>query len=381
MKPGLILGFCGALLGAMAGVAAAAQSDNTLLWARSHLPMRPYFNPDGTFRRFRGTVETQNWSGYAVTASAPYTSAAATWQVPSVTNDGVSGSTEYVLDWVGIGGYGDQTLIQLGTEAAVSTTGVTSFQAWYELYPAYLLYVPLTIYPGDVITASLQCTASCTASQTQTWQLTIADLTRNAAWTESFQYHSSMASAEWITEEPYSGSGSAYPLANYGKATYDPVAANGQNPNLSLAANGVIADDPWGETSNPSPPVSGDVFSTCWGAKGAGLTPCSAGSVTVPTAPASSPPPPPPPPPAAAVTVSLAASPTTLSPGQAAKLTWTSTNATSCVGNGFTVGNNGRYVTGPFAWALVFPKVTTSYGITCTGSSGSASAMVTVTVI
>jgi hypothetical protein len=96
--------------------------------------MRPYLNLDGTFRRLRGLVESANWAGYAVTTNAPYTSASAIWQVPNVTNDGVSSGTEYVLNWVGIGGFADQTLIQLGTEEAVSTSGATAFYAWYELW-------------------------------------------------------------------------------------------------------------------------------------------------------------------------------------------------------------------------------------------------------
>jgi hypothetical protein len=78
--------------------------------------------------------------------------------------------------------------------------------------------------------------------------------------------------------------------------------------------------------------------------------------------------------------VTLTATPPSLKAGQASKLTWTSKNTTSCTGSGFTVGNSGKYVTGPFAWALVFPKATTSYSITCTGPSGSATSMATVTV-
>jgi Peptidase A4 family len=377
MKPNLAHGLCAAAFAVLVVNSSAVAQENRVSARVEHRPMRPYLNPDGTFRRLKGEVESQNWSGYAVTAGAPYTSASATWQLPNVTNDGATSSTEYVLNWVGIGGFADQTLIQLGTEGAVSTTGATYFYAWYELYPAYLVYVPLPVYPGDTIAASLQCTASCSPGQPQTWQLTISDETTGSAWTASFPYQSSMASAEWITEEPYAGS--ALPLADYGQATYDPAEANGANPNLSLSANGIIMTDPYGETSNPSSPVDGDVFSTCWGANGAGLTPCTAGSFTPP--PPTDPPPPPPPPPVNNVSVTLMANPTTVLPGQAAKLTWTSSNATSCAGNGFKVGNNGKYVTGPFAWALVFPKVTTSYSITCTGSSGgSASSMVTVTV-
>src|SRR5207247_268597 len=96
----------------------------------THAPMQPYRNADGSFKRgLRGTVLTGSWAGYAVTVAAPYTSASATWQVPNVSYDG--GSTpygyEYVFNWIGIGGYGDATLIQLGTESIVSTSGATSF--------------------------------------------------------------------------------------------------------------------------------------------------------------------------------------------------------------------------------------------------------------
>ncbi|MGH7047783.1 MAG: G1 family glutamic endopeptidase [Stellaceae bacterium] len=321
-----------------------------------HLPMQPYRNRDGSFMRLRGTITTSSWSGYAATAAAPYTSASATWQVPNVTYDG--GQTpygyEYVFNWVGVGGDGDATLIQIGTESVVSTAGVTSFYTWYELYPAVSEPAGLTVKPGDIITASLQCTAACSPSQNQTWQLTLSDDTTGAAWTQSFQYQSSMASAEWITEPPYYNG--YLPLADYDQATFDPVTANGTNPNLSLAANGIIALDQWGETSNPSAPANGDTFSTCWGS--GLLTPCTAGSFTTP-------------PPV--VTASLSANPKSISAGQSSTLAWSSTNATSCKGSGFTAsGTSGA--------AVVSPAVTTSYSITCTDGSDPATAMTTVTV-
>jgi hypothetical protein len=318
--------------------------------------MQPYRNADGTFKRLRGTVTTSSWSGYAVTAAAPYTSASATWQVPNVSYDG--GNTpygyEYVFNWVGIGGDGDATLIQLGTESVVSTAGVTSFYAWYELYPAVSEPAGLTVKPGDIVTASLQCTALCSPSQTQTWQLTLSDETTGAAWTQSFQYQSSMRSAEWITEPPYYNG--YLPLADYDQATYDPVEANGANPNLSLSTNGIIALDQWGETSNPSGPVNGDVFSTCWGS--GSLTPCTAGSFTTP-------------PPV--VTASLSANPKSISAGQSSTLSWSSTNASSCTGQGFTAS-------GISGSTVVSPAVTTSYSVTCTAGADPATAMATVTV-
>ena len=319
----------------------------------THPPMEPHRNADGSIKRLRNTIVTGYWSGYAVTASAPYTSASATFQVPSVSYDGLVNAIEYVSQWVGIGGYGDATLIQLGAMEWVGPSGGASYVVWYDLYPAGPVEVPETVKPGDIITASLQCTAACSPSSVQTWQLSLADQIAGWTWTQSFQYQSSMASAEWITEAP---GWPTLPLADYGQATFDPVEANGLNPNLSLSANGVIMQDPYGETSNPSSPVNGDIFSTCWG-KGS-LTPCTAGSFTTP-------------PPA--TTVSLAASPTKISAGQSSTLTWSSTNAPSCTGSNFPASATSGS-------AIVAPTVTTSYSVTCTGAGGSATALATVTV-
>ena len=320
-----------------------------------HSPMQPYRYPDGSIKRFRNSIVTAYWSGYAVTASAPYSSASGTWQVPSVTYDGVSTGSDYASIWVGIGGYGDSTVIQLGSGSTVSSSGLASYNAWYELYPAGAVNIPHAVKPGDIITASLQCTAACSPSSAQTWLLTMTDQTAGWTWTQSFQYQSTMASAEWIVEAPWGSSGEL-PLADFAQATFDPIAANGLNPNLSLSANGIIMQDPYGETSNPSDVVNGDIFSTCWGS--GTLTPCTAGSFTTP-------------PPA--TTASLSASPTKISSGQSSMLSWSSTNATSCAGGGFGAsGTSGS--------AAVSPSVTTSYSVTCNGLGGSATALATVTV-
>jgi hypothetical protein len=356
MKPTLLLSGAAVVLAAALAVAPVAAQPAGPADGFTHPPMQPYRNADGTLKRLRGTITTSSWSGYAVTAGAPFTSASATWQVPNVSYDG--GNTpygyEYVFNWVGVGGDGDATLIQLGTESVVSTAGTTTFYAWYELYPATSQLIALTVKPGDIITASLECTAACSPAQTQTWQLNMSDETAGWAWAQSFQYQSSMASAEWITEPPYYNG--FLPLADYDQAIFDPVEANRANPNLSLSANGIIALDQWGQTSNPSTPVNGDVFSTCWGS--GSLTPCTAGSFT-------------PPPPV--VTASLSANPKSISAGQSSTLSWSSTNATSCAGSGFTAS-------GISGSAVVSPTVTTSYSLTCTAGTDPATAMATVTV-
>src|SRR5271157_5667725 len=74
-------------------------------------------------------------------------------------------------------------------------------------------------------------------------------------------------------------------------------------------------------------------------------------------------------------TATISANPTSITSGQSSTLTWSSTNATSCTGNGFTAsGTSGS--------TSVSPTVTTTYSVTCTGTGGTsspASATVTVT--
>jgi hypothetical protein len=66
--------------------------------------------------------------------------------------------------------------------------------------------------------------------------------------------------------------------------------------------------------------------------------------------------------------------------GQSAKLTWSSTNATSCYPSG---GEGVGFSTGgaTSGTVSVSPSVTSTYSITCSGSSGSALATATITVL
>jgi hypothetical protein len=78
--------------------------------------------------------------------------------------------------------------------------------------------------------------------------------------------------------------------------------------------------------------------------------------------------------PGAAPTATISANPTSITSGQPSTLTWSSTNATSCTGTGFSTGNA---LSGSVS---VTPATTTSYFVTCTNGSASASMNATVTV-
>ncbi len=77
-----------------------------------------------------------------------------------------------------------------------------------------------------------------------------------------------------------------------------------------------------------------------------------------------------------APSVSLSASPTTITSGQSSTLTWTSTNATSCTASGGWSGS--KLTTG--GSENVSPTSNTTYTLTCTGPGGTTPASATVTV-
>ncbi len=265
-------------------------------------PIKPIRTPQGqALRNLKHQVTTQNWSGYAVAkynTGMNYTSASATWVVPAASTP-PGYSTGYSSSWVGVGGFClnsscsrvDKTLIQLGTEQDASSGGVTQYYAWWEALPQGSQIIHMTINPGDTVVASLSDGPSAGNTEGgsrsgkggrgkpggggrgQTWRLSLADQTTGESWTTTLNYNSSLASAEWIEEAPYSGG--ILPLADFQTSTFDPNSANGADPNLS-SSDGIVMADPNGQTSNVSVPDSDlDGFNACWG-NGTSLTSCPA---------------------------------------------------------------------------------------------------------
>ena len=278
-------------------------------------PVIPVPGPGGAaLRGPLNQIETLNWSGYAVanfdtpSTTTTYTGVSGTWVVPKA-EQAPGYTSAYSSSWVGIGGFcttstcssTDSTLIQLGTDQFWSNSGGAAYSAWYELLPNAPVSIPLTIAPGDTVTASLTdgpaptVTGSATSPATkpgggsnggghgggnggggggQSWILSMSVNGANA-WTTTLTYDSSLLSAEWIEEAPTGCIGhhcEVLPLANYATATFD-LGTLGQNggglvsPNLA-PSEAVAMVDPAGETSTPSGPDTGDSspdgFSTCW---------------------------------------------------------------------------------------------------------------------
>jgi hypothetical protein len=167
-----------------------------------------------------------NWSGYALSTPAGAVShVAGNWKVPAVasTNSGYSSA------WVGIDGWSNGTVEQIGTDSDY-LNGHARYYAWYEMYPAAPVNLTMTITPGDTISATVDYVGS------NQFALSITNVTTNSTFsTTQTSSTAQLSSAEWIQEAPSSFTG-VLPLANFGTINFSGANAtvNGTN---SLADN------------------------------------------------------------------------------------------------------------------------------------------------
>jgi hypothetical protein len=157
------------------------------------------------------------WSGYIVASdvqnrSPVVSSVSASWTVPQIKP---SENNTFSGVWIGMGGYGEDTLIQTGTEQEY-INGRFTYYAWYELLPDYLVRIPnIHVRAGDTVIASI----SLINENTNTWSIEIADVTRGQHFRKTAVYNSSRLSAEWVVERP-KVNGTISTLADFGNVTF-----------------------------------------------------------------------------------------------------------------------------------------------------------------
>jgi hypothetical protein len=227
-------------------------------------PPQPIFPP----------TTSNSWSGYVAatniaqpqigSVSAVYGS----WIVPAVTGPS-QGITESSI-WVGIDGWGNSTVEQVGTGENV-VNGRPVYNAWWEMYskgdgqPEQII-TSMTVMPGDSITASVQYIAG--GGPSGEFYLSIID---NSRPNDSFSTYQTSAQtqdpqaqrqcAEWIVEAP-TLNGKITTLANFARVTFTNASAviNGvsgpinadswQSQAVNMASNGVSQDTTSGLTSS-----------------------------------------------------------------------------------------------------------------------------------
>jgi hypothetical protein len=139
---------------------------------------------------------TPGWAGYVVrTDSGPFANVHADWVQPKVVCNRPESSVAF---WIGLGGATEQSeaLEQIGTSADCSDRALPSSSAWYQLFPAPAVELPLKIRPGDRVAAEVAVSG---------WVVTLRlrDLSTKAAFsTQLTMWSPETDSAEWIVEAP-----------------------------------------------------------------------------------------------------------------------------------------------------------------------------------
>jgi len=161
-----------------------------------------------------GTLQSENWSGFAVTGSS-FTQAAGSWIVPAV-NCNITPST-YSSYWVGIDGYSSNTVEQTGTDSDCNGSS-SSYYAWYEFYPnpSELIHT-IKVSPGNKMSAAVSYSGN-------EFTITITNETNGQSYTRTSRVPGAKrTSAEWIAEAPCcTRGGGILPLSDFGTASFGP---------------------------------------------------------------------------------------------------------------------------------------------------------------
>ena len=180
-------------------------------------------------------VVTNGWAGYVVRAEArSFAVVAGSWVQPRVVCNRPGSS---VALWVGLGGATSDSLAleQIGTSADCSQRALVSYSAWYQLYPAPPVELPLTIQPGDRIAAKVAVRASAVMVE-------LRDFTTGASFSTELQMRSPETdSAEWIVEAPSACfmTCTQLPLADFDRAVFADASTE------AGAHTGTIKDPGW----------------------------------------------------------------------------------------------------------------------------------------
>jgi Peptidase A4 family len=139
-------------------------------------------------------VESFNWSGYAdVSTAGAFTGVSGTWREPATV---CSPEQRLTAFWVGLDGFDNETVEQLGT-LAYCFEGVPYYFSWWEMFPGASVTVGSTVQPGDRIFASVQRSGT-------NYTLTLVDSTTPGNSFSTVQSCTTCEndSAEWIAERP-----------------------------------------------------------------------------------------------------------------------------------------------------------------------------------
>jgi hypothetical protein len=149
-----------------------------------------------TAREAEPASVTRGWAGYVVRAhGGTFEEVKGSWVQPQVVCNRPGSSAAF---WVGLGGANadSEALEQVGTSADCSAGALVSHTAWYQLFPAHPVELPLSIRPGDTIAGEVSVNG-------RTIALALRNLSTGASFsTERWMPSAETDSAEWIVEAP-----------------------------------------------------------------------------------------------------------------------------------------------------------------------------------
>ena len=183
-----------------------------------------------------GSQLSTNWSGYAlVTSRSVVTCAEAEWVQPTVKCHGKTHTS--VSIWVGLGGFNQGRLEQIGT--AIDCIGGSPIDySWHESLPKerHEVDTPVSIDPGDRIWAQVRWLGG------SSYQLSLANLTTEDGFTvKDTSKGLRRTEAEWIAEAPATGCSPTckiLQMPNWGKVTFDHIAVTVNGVRATLKATG-----------------------------------------------------------------------------------------------------------------------------------------------
>jgi hypothetical protein len=230
------------------------------LWAAT-------IDPFASFHAQAGPMlyNAANWAGYAVEGTPEsnnsVSAVSGSWIVPTAAasaNSAANSNSPQCAVWVGIDGFGNSTVEQVGTESVYNHGSSPTYYAWYELYPANMVQLSssqLAISPGDSVTGSVQYGLP---SYPNEFLLTLTDNTTGKTFmTPVADASASRSTAEWIAEAP-SGSTGVDPLPKIGSVpfTNSSVTIGGITGPIDSAAfqewQVNLTDSFWGDSMTPT---------------------------------------------------------------------------------------------------------------------------------
>jgi hypothetical protein len=226
-----------------------------------------------------------NWSGYAVPLDTrgvtdTFSNVQGSWKVPTVTGATGPTSDTYSSAWVGLDGYTDGTVEQVGSEQDWTGSAQENY-VWFETYPSAAYEIMgFPISPGDSISAQVQYTGQITVRGYRgrtmvesVFRLTIVNTTKNVTFTVPTTYttipSAVRSSAEWVMEAPTGYD--VLPLADFGTISFSNCEAASVHSGGKLVPINFWTPDPMtmidpnGGGSVPSSlSANGQAFSATW---------------------------------------------------------------------------------------------------------------------